>query len=277
MFRWYGILGILLIFFVELNFFLKIQPLANWYFPLVWIGYILIIDALIYKLKRNSLISNRLSTFIGMALLSAGVWWIFELMNLAVNNWTYTSTTSMSRIASLLMRNISFATVLPAVMETAELFRTFHLFDAITLKKKYRISTRFIHIMMELGVAALILPFFFPSFTYPLVWLSFFLILDPINYLHHQPSIIQHLKDRKLAIPITLLLAGIFCGFLWEFWNYWAIRKWVYDIPFLGFFKIFEMPVIGYLGYFPFAFELYALYWFARSLFYHKEHILERS
>jgi hypothetical protein len=69
-------------------------------------------------------------------------------------------------------------------------------------------------------------------------------------------------------------LAGIIIGFFWEFWNFWAIPKWIYHIPFVGFYKIFEMPVLGFLGYFPFAFELYAMYFFVRSLFIHKEVLL---
>ena len=260
--------------FVEINFFLKIQPFANWYFPLVWFGYILLIDALVYKLKGSSLISNRFPQFFGMLILSVLIWWGFELINLAVKNWQYVGTAAMSEGSRLVMKNLAFATVAPAVMETAELLRTLHAFDHAYLKRKHKISKRFLHGMVELGIAALILPFFFPAFTYPLVWTSFFLILDPINYLHRQPSMIQHVKDRKLAIPLTLMAAGIMCGFLWEFWNYWAVRKWVYEIPFVGFFKIFEMPLLGYMGYFPFALELYAVYWFVRSLFVPKERLL---
>ena len=64
MFKKYGLIGILLIIFVEANFFFKIQPFASWYFPIIWVGYILVIDALIYKLKGSSLISNRIGQFL---------------------------------------------------------------------------------------------------------------------------------------------------------------------------------------------------------------------
>ena len=37
-------------------------------------------------------------------------------------------------------------------------------------------------------------------------------------------------------------------------------------MPFVGFWKVFEMPLLGYLGYIPFAMELYAIYQFARGL-----------
>jgi len=273
MFRKYGLIGITLIVLVQLNFFFQIQPFANWYFPIIWFGYILTIDALVYKLRKHSLISNRFSTFLGMIVISMLFWWIFEFINLSVQNWSYFGLDELGRYRNL-FGALSFATVLPAFFETVELLRAIHLFDTKKLRRSYKITPTFLHVMMFLGVLCFLTPLFFPRFTFPLVWLSFFFLLDPINYLHKQPSIIGHLQDRKLAIPLTLLVAGIIMGFLWEFWNYWAVPKWTYAVPFVGFFKVFEMPILGYLGYFPFAFELYAMYWFVRSLFMHKEYLL---
>ena len=66
-------------------------------------------------------------------------------------------------------------------------------------------------------------------------------------------------------MPI-LFLAGLICGVLWEFWNYWASTKWEYDVPYLGHIKLFEMPVLGFLGFMPFAVESYAIYIFVRRL-----------
>lgn len=273
MFRRYGLIGILLILFVEINFFLKIQPFANWYFPIVWFGYILTIDAAVYKLRKDSLISSRFSQFLGMLIISALAWWLFEFINIPLQNWQYKGLEGLGA-AKNLFGSLSFATVIPALFETSELIRSIHLFDREKLSAEHRITKGFLHSMMLIGAFCFIAPLVLPKFAFPLVWLSFFFILDPINYLHKQPSIIGHLKDRRLAIPLSLLLSGIILGFLWEFWNYWAIPKWTYDIPFVGFFKIFEMPMLGYFGYFPFALELYAMYWFIRSLFLHKEHLL---
>lgn len=174
-------------------------------------------------------------------------------------------------IKSNLMASLAFATVLPALFETVELIRAVHLFDRVRLKRKHNISKTFLHILMALGVLCFIAPLILPTFAFPLVWLSFFFLLDPLNYLHKQPSIIGHLKDRKLTIPLALIVAGLVLGFLWEFWNYWAVPRWIYHIPYVGFFKIFEMPILGYLGYPPFALELYAMYWFIRSLLIKKE------
>jgi len=51
-----------------------------------------------------------------------------------------------------------------------------------------------------------------------------------------------------------------------EFWNFWAATKWEYHVPYLGHIKIFEMPVLGFLGFLPFAVESYAIYVFIRRL-----------
>ncbi|HLD15416.1 MAG TPA: hypothetical protein VJB94_02455 [Candidatus Nanoarchaeia archaeon] len=265
MFRKYGLIGILLILFVELNFVLKIEPFASWYFPIIWLGYILILDAVIYKMKNQSLITNHLKTFLTLFLISAIFWWIFELVNFRLQNWDYGSK-SFSSLASLFKATLSFSTVLPAFVETVELLQTFHLFSHEKLKKSHNISKHLLHSMVSLGIIFLLLVILLPKYTFPLVWVAFYFILDPINYLHRQPSIIQHIKDRKLAIPINLFLAGIILGFFWEFWNYYAIVKWYYNIHFLGFMKVFEMPILGYLGYGPFAFELYAMYYYVKSL-----------
>ena len=272
MFRKYGLFGILLILLVEVNFFYPIVDLGTLYFPLIWFGYIFLVDALVYKLQKNSLMSNRPYQFLGLIILSALFWWTFEIINFAAKNWEYKPLGTIFPYGiAVIIKTIAFSTVLPAFFETVELIKSVHLFDNKKLKKKHRITKKFIHAMFGIGIVFFILPVVFPDYFYPLIWVTFFFLLDPINYLHNQPSIIQHLKDRKLAIPLSLLLAGIILGFFWEFWNYWATVKWYYNIPFVGFFKIFEMPILGYLGYFPFSFELYAMYWFTRSLFLKKE------
>jgi hypothetical protein len=58
---------------------------------------------------------------------------------------------------------------------------------------------------------------------------------------------------------IALCLAALICGFFWEMWNIFSFPKWIYHVPFVGFWHIFEMPLLGYGGYPPFALELYVL------------------
>ena len=263
MFRKYGSLGLFMILFSQLNFILRIQPFANWYFPIIWFGYILLVDAIVFSLSRESLITSRPKIFLFLLLLSAVVWWAFELIGFVLGNWHYTGTQGFSGpFEKFAFATVSFSTVIPAVFETALLLKTVHLFDSVRLEKKHRITKHMLYGLIFLGMLSFMAPLLYPQFFYPFIWLSFFLILDPINYMHGQPSIISHMKDRKLSIPLSVFFGATICGFLWEFWNYMAIPRWQYTIPFVGFLKVFEMPLLGYIGYGPFGLELFAMYHF---------------
>ena len=51
----------------------------------------------------------------------------------------------------------------------------------------------------------------------------------------------------------SLMFATLFTGFFWEMKNYYSLPKWVYHVPYVGFWKVFEMPILGYLGYLLFG------------------------
>jgi hypothetical protein len=100
----------------------------------------------------------------------------------------------------------------------------------------------------------------------PLVWVGFALLLEPLNYRRGRPSWLAALASGDASLLLALLASGIVCGVLWEFWNYWAATKWTYTVPYLGHVKLFEMPVLGYLGFPLFALECYAMYHWLRGL-----------
>lgn len=256
-----------MIVFVQINYVLKIQPFADYYFLIVWIGYILFIDALVYKISRSSYLYNQRGRLLLLFALSAVVWWAYEFLNVYVGNWSYNSLAGWDALVGTLRKSLYFSTVIPAVFETAELFKGLHVFDRFKLKHGHKISKHTIYLLVATGVLCLFLPLLWPTYFYPLIWLCFFLLLDPINYMHKEPSLLEHLHDRNLVIPLLVGVAGLVCGFFWELWNFFAVTKWYYAIPYLGFLKVFEMPLLGYLGYIPFAWSLYAVYHFVISLF----------
>ena len=73
------------------------------------------------------------------------------------------------------------------------------------------------------------------------------------------------LRARHPWRLVNLLIAGLVCGLLWEFWNYWAHTKWVYTVPVPPDIKLFEMPLAGYLGFPAFAVECFVMYVFTRQ------------
>ncbi len=272
MFRKYGLLGVSMIVLSQVGLFLRVQPLAQWYFPLAWIGYILLIDAAVFKLKGDSIISSRPLSFVFMFLLSAAVWSLFEYIGYAfLKNWHYTGLEGFGSALSLALFGIlSFGTVIPAVFETASLLNAIRGFDSLKLEHRHRITKRFLYLMILSGLLSLGLTLAYPRLFFPFIWISFFLILDPINYLHAWPSILSCIRRRKLHVPLSLFIGATLCGFLWEFWNFYAIPKWHYTLPLADFLKVFEMPLLGYLGYGPFGLELYSMYHFAVGIARHR-------
>jgi hypothetical protein len=117
------------------------------------------------------------------------------------------------------------------------------------------------------GAAGAAVPLIYPSEWFaPLLWLSFIFLFDPLNALGGWPSIVGDLARGDWRRLWSLMAGGLVCGLLWEFWNFWALSKWTYTVPYFGNVKIFEMPVLGYLGFPPFAIECWVMYIFIRSV-----------
>ena len=62
-----------------------------------------------------------------------------------------------------------------------------------------------------------------------------------------------------MALHLAVGLAALVCGGFWEMWNTYSLAKWVYAVPFVNRFHLFEMPVLGYGGYLPFGLECAAV------------------
>jgi ABC-type multidrug transport system permease subunit len=149
--------------------------------------------------------------------------------------------------------------VLPAILVIAGILRHFRAFEnahSSPLSHPGRLHPP----LLALGFACLFLPLRWPGIFFPLVWLGFAFLLDPLLHrLGGAPFILRDLENGRPGRLYILLLSGILCGVLWEAWNYPAGAKWVYTIPLVGRFKIFEMPVLGFFGFPPFVLECIAM------------------
>jgi hypothetical protein len=101
---------------------------------------------------------------------------------------------------------------------------------------------------------------------FPLVWVGLILLLDPFLYAKDDRlrSLLRMAQQGNYSVAARFSLAGMICGVLWEFWNYWAGSKWFYSIPFFDQWKVFEMPLLGYFGFPFFALECLVVYQFCR-------------
>jgi hypothetical protein len=267
--KWHGWLGLLIIAAAEFFLACGVPFVRTFFTPLIWSGYIFFIDSLIYLRKGNSLIVNRPGEFALLLPLSIGFWLIFEFYNLYLRNWHYVGLPE-DLFPRLLGYAWAFATIWPAILETAELLEDW---KGISRRKirPLKISQNHLRLSLALGAFCLILPLVTPPgvahYLAAPVWLGFIFLLDPLNGRMGADSLFQDLRRGDPRRLYSLLLAGLVCGFLWEFWNYWAGARWYYTVPLLGEIKIFEMPVLGYLGFPPFAVECFVMFALVKNLF----------
>jgi hypothetical protein len=241
-----------------LNWALPGVRTAYLFFPL-WLGYILVVDALVWERTGTSLWARSRKNFVLLFLISVPVWWLFELINLRTANWEYLGREFFSTLQFNLLSTISFSAVVPAVFETAELMLSFGWMQRFASGPRIRATAATFVDLFVVGLAMLSAMLAWPKIFYPFVWTSLVFIFEPINCWTGRPYFLKQLRDGDWRTVIALSLGALACGFFWEMWNYYSFPKWTYHIPGFGFSRVFEMPLLGFGGYVPFALELYAL------------------
>jgi hypothetical protein len=228
------------------------------FFPL-WFGYILVVDGLVLRRSGTSQLARSPRDFLLQFLASAPAWWLFEVINWRTRNWEYLGGQSFTGFEYVLLSSISFSTVMPAVFETAELVRTLPGLGRFARGPHLLPKRQLVLALLGVGALTLTAILLWPRQFYPLVWGAVFFILEPLNRLLGRRTTFDWLEKGDWRPIVSLSAGALVCGFFWEMWNYLSYPKWTYHTPGAEFFHVFEMPLLGYLGYPPFAWELYAL------------------
>ena len=282
--------GLFVVVSSEIGMLLQLEPFWSWHTPIAWTGYILLVDGIVHVRRGNSWLSDSLPEFAFLAIVSFPLWLVFEFYNLFIRNWHY-----INLPGNAVLRDVgyvwAFATIWPAIFETAELVGTLRhpgrLWSGATIAdveadKHDRVPRRGSAAgvaSMVAGAAMLAWPLVWPSpYLAAPVWLGFIFLLDPLNarlggqslvadYRRGHVALSSHVTGgapsvwvRRTDRAINLMAGGLVCGFVWECWNYWARTKWIYTVPILEHVKLFEMPLPGYLGFPAFALECFTMY-----------------
>ncbi len=261
---WIG-LGLAVLFWI-LNWTLP-GTRTHWGFFPMWLGYCLAIDGLVFLRTGTSLFTRSLRKYIGLFLVSAPVWWIFELLNLRTQNWTYIGAEIFSPLEYAFWTTLSFTTVIPAVFGSAEFFASFEFVKRLAPSLVIGTDKKTTASFFALGWIMLVLMLLYPKIFFPFIWLSIYFILEPINVSKGNRSLAHWTAKGDWRPVIALWLGVLLTAFFWEMWNYYSYPKWIYHVPWGNWLHIFEMPLLGYGGYLPFALELHALYHLVIGLF----------
>ncbi len=259
---WAGIAILALAWWLAWNRFSWFERWQEFTFSPLWLGYILLINALTWRRSGQCMLRNRPYYFIALFPLSAAFWWSFEYLNRFVQNWYYVSPSTFSPWEYFWYATLPFATVLPAVLGTREWLATYPRLSA-GLVSAWRLRGREYKVIaaLALALAATTLTAIgvWPDYFYAFLWLSPLLAITALQALMGRETIFAPLRHGDWRVLWQAALAALLCGLLWELWNYHSLAHWRYSVPFVQRFEIFHMPLLGYAGYLPFGLECLAI------------------
>ncbi len=239
---------------------LHVTVVGIYYTPVVWTGYFLFVDSWNFRRGARSYLFRDRKELLVMIPWSIFCWLIFEAYNLHMQNWEYVGLPD-NITARLIGYAWSFATIFPVIWVTYNAVS--HSLQKISVPV-WNASSRLLTVHFTTGILFVLVPLFLPShiaaYLFAFVWMGFVFVLEPVNDRAGGRSLYRSLRQGNAAPLVSLFTAGLICGFLWEFWNTIAFAGWMYDVPvpFAGP-KLFEMPLLGYLGFLPFAVECFSM------------------
>ncbi len=260
-FPWWGKLGIALtalswVFaWTRFEWFAPLQPYT---FTPLWLGYIVIVNALCWRRAGRCPMRDRPVVFAALFPVSALFWWFFEYLNRFVANWYYLGLEQASAFTYALSASIAFSTVLPAFVSTLRWMQTFRRFDgAFVGWRAVRIrGSAPAALALLAGVVGVLFALGFASRVFfPFVWVAPLFVLLSIEMLVGRRTILAPIACGDWRCVWQPAFAALFCGLVWELWNVGSQAHWAYSIPFVERFHVFAMPVLGYAGYLPFGVE----------------------
>ncbi|MBI2855712.1 MAG: hypothetical protein HYX93_02560 [Chloroflexi bacterium] len=220
------------------------------FFMGTWSGATLVM----YALGKDGYPGLRRHAF--LSALSIPFWWWFEIVNGWVGNWEYLGAVRYRNWEYLLMGSVAFSTVIPAVDAATRLTTGWLPEQAPGQARMHR---GWYTAQAGLGLLLHVAVYLWPTIFFPFVWVAPFLMADALVGYSGGRSLVDAMVRGKWRLTLAVGLAGLTCGFLWEFWNFWSVPQWIYHVPHFDFGHVFEMPLLGYGGYVPFAWTVYQL------------------
>ncbi|OGV48231.1 MAG: hypothetical protein A2X49_05235 [Lentisphaerae bacterium GWF2_52_8] len=241
----------------RLPFLKNVQPFT---FTPQWLAYIIVVEGLTLRRSGRCMMLDETSMFLKLFAGSAFFWWFFEYLNRFVQNWYYLGLEDFSPLEYFLYATPAFATVLPAVLCTSRLLLSFNFFNSRYCglpRFEFKKPKVLAFLMLFAASASLALIGVFPNMLFPMLWLSPLLLLSSLQIFAGRKTVFAGFREGDLRLFVSLVIAALICGFFWEMWNFHSLAKWIYSVPYVNVFHIFEMPVLGYAGYIPFGLECY--------------------
>jgi len=232
--------------------------------PLVWPGYVILLEGVLVFQTGTSPVRLRPHHFATLCLASVFIWCVFDWINFYyINAWDYIGMPIENRWHRYWGYWLAYGSVVPAMLMSGQVFMNLGWFDRAR-SAKWRMPRWAKWFALTGGAMMLAWPFVAKDpVTNLTLWTSLVFFLDPINLKLGRPGMFRDWQNGWYGRTLAAFAGGLLCGLLWEFWNYWALAKWVYKLSFLGHlehYRYFEMPLIGLIGFIPFGLECWVMW-----------------
>lgn len=236
-------------------FFAAWQPYT--FLPL-WLGFIVTVNALTYARIGSCFMLRAPGRWVALLAVSAACWWVFEWLNRFVHNWHYLNVERFGAAAYAVHASLSFATVLPAIAAGAECLLAHARWRSFTsagprwswLAHRSTAACLFLG-----GATAMVGAGALPHLFYPALWIGPLALLLALPAARGALRVAPELAAGNWTRAAAWMVAALVCGFFWELWNWHSLAKWIYTVPGVDRWHVFEMPALGYAGYLPFGLE----------------------
>ena len=236
-----------------------VEPMATWLYQFAWYPTIALMAALVARREGRDPLSAHPLHALSLFAWSAVFWFFFELLNWRLRDWYYVNVPG-DRTARWLGISLAFATVLPAIFLAARVLQSWGLLVSVRTAP-LRVTRAGLRLTSLAGAVFLVLPLVWPDWFFPLVWGATTLLAEPALYLRERRwSLLGDLERGDAGRILRLLAGGAAIGLLWEWFNSMARSRWIYTVPGLDRLKVFEMPLLGFLGFPVFALECWSVF-----------------
>jgi hypothetical protein len=252
-----GAAGLVLLVLGQTLTLVHLRPWSDYWYGLVWSGFVLFADAIVDARSGGSLVLDRPRELAAMFVVSACAWWSFEIVNVALfSSWSYSASPDVPLGVQVLRSSFFFGTLVPATWQASALALSFARVGPRSGVPSRPIAA----VAIACGIACLVMAIAWRALALPFALIGTGLFVDAVNMLRRRPSLLALLRGGAFPPVVAIMLGNVLAGVLGEMWNFPADPRWTYEAPYAGDYKLFAMPLPGYAGYAALALVLFALY-----------------
>lgn len=236
------------------------------FIPIIW-GIVFATDGWVYKrTSGQSILGQKPLNLLWMAGCSAFAWGYFEYLSFFVDvNWFYPEAERISTFAFYIYAIVGGGVLVPFAFEGYMLLNSFK-----KLSQRYSYGPR-VRLSKSIQIGAIIISLlslflipYFPYILFPMLWLGPVIVLSIGFDMLGLWTPFRPIAEKGNWTPLALIgLAELIIGLIHETVNFLSATHapfhtvvpgyWVYSVPYVERFYVFEMPFEGLFGYLPYG------------------------